>query len=288
MKGIKNIRIKRIEKNNTSEKSDVVIQESPLQIIVACGEVNNRKKETLSVTMRTPGSDFEMVTGFLFCEGFIQSASDILSMRFIGNPVDITLQENTMLVEIAAHVSFNIENKKRNFLSAASCGFCGKTNADMINQQAFIPLTNTFKINVECLYHLPELLNRSQNLFTQTGGAHAVALIALSNSPNGGEQATLIHVCEDVGRHNAMDKLVGTMLKKKLLPLNNYMVLFSGRLSYELLQKSLMAGIPIVCAIGAPSSLAIEMAEDNGITLIGFLKNDSFNIYCGAERIIQS
>ena len=241
---------------------------------------NNRKKENLSVTMRTPGSDFEMVTGFLFCEGFIQSASDILSMRFIGNPVDITLQENTMLVEIAAHVSFNIENKKRNFLSAASCGFCGKTNADMINQQAFIPLTNTFKINVECLYHLPELLNRSQNLFTQTGGAHAVALI--------NAEGNIIYTREDVGRHNAMDKLVGTMLKKKLLPLNNYIVLFSGRLSYELLQKSLMAGIPIVCAIGAPSSLAIEMAEDNGITLIGFLKNDSFNIYCGAERIIQS
>jgi len=280
MKGIKNIRIKRIEKNNTSEKSDVVIQESPLQIIVAYGEVNNRKKETLSVTMRTPGSDFEMVTGFLFCEGFIQSASDILSMRFIGNPVDITLQENTMLVEIAAHVSFNIENKKRNFLSAASCGFCGKTNADMINQQAFIPLTNTFKINVECLYHLPELLNRSQNLFTQTGGAHAVALI--------NAEGNIIYTREDVGRHNAMDKLVGYMLKRKLLPLNNYMVLFSGRLSYELLQKSLIAGIPIVCAIGAPSSLAIEMAEDNGITLIGFLKNDSFNIYCGAERIIQS
>ena len=280
MKGTKNISIKRIEKNNTSEKSDVVIKESPLQIIVACGEVNNRKKETLSVTMRTPGSDFEMVTGFLFCEGFIQSASDILSMRFIGNLVDITLQENTMLVEIAAHVSFNIENKKRNFLSAASCGFCGKTNADMINQQAFIPLTNTFKINVECLYHLPELLNRSQNLFTQTGGAHAVALI--------NAEGNIIYTREDVGRHNAMDKLVGTMLKKKLLPLNNYIVLFSGRLSYELLQKSLMAGIPIVCAIGAPSSLAIEMAEDNGITLIGFLKNDSFNIYCGAERIIQS
>ena len=280
MKGIKNIRIKRIEKHNSSEKSDVVIQESPLQIIVAYGEVNNRKKETLSVTMRTPGSDFEMVTGFLFCEGFIESASDILSMRFIGNPADATLQENTMLVEIAAHVSFNIENKKRNFLSAASCGFCGKTNADMINQQAFIPLTNTFKINVECLYHLPELLNRSQNLFTQTGGAHAVALI--------NAEGNIIYTREDVGRHNAMDKLVGTMLKKKLLPLNNYIVLFSGRLSYELLQKSLIAGIPIVCAIGAPSSLAIEMAEDNGITLIGFLKNDSFNIYCGAERIIQS
>ena len=150
----------------------------------------------------------------------------------------------------------------------------------MTNQQAFIPLTNTFKINAECLYYLPELLNRSQNLFTQTGGAHAVALI--------NAEGNIIYTREDVGRHNAMDKLVGTMLKKKLLPLNNYIVLFSGRLSYELLQKSLIAGIPIVCAIGAPSSLAIEMAEDNGITLIGFLKNDSFNIYCGAERIIQS
>lgn len=287
MKGTKNISIKKIEKNNTSERSDVVIEESPLQIIIAYGEANNRKKENLSVTMRTPGSDFEMVTGFLFCEGFIQSAADILSMKFIGNPDDATLQENSMLVEIATHVLFDIENKKRNFLSSASCGFCGKINADMIGQQVFSPLTNTFKINAECLYNLPELLNKSQNLFTQTGGAHAVALIAPSNSPGGGEKNKLIHISEDVGRHNAMDKLVGFMLKKKLLPLSNYIVLFSGRLSYELLQKSLMAGIPIVCAIGAPSSLAIEMAEENGVTLIGFLKDKSFNIYCGAERIIQ-
>jgi len=280
MKGTKNIIIHRTEAGNNLEKTDVIVEESPLQIIVAYGTANNRKRETLSVTMRTPGDDFNLVTGFLFCEGFIQSTSDILSIKYIGNPNDETLQENTVLVELAAHVSFDLENKKRNFISSAACGFCGKTNADIINQQVFAPISNSLKIAAQLLYHLPQILNNSQTLFTQTGGAHAVALI--------NKNAELTYIAEDVGRHNAMDKLVGAMLKKNALPLKDHLVLFSGRLSYELVQKSLVAGIPIACAIGAPSSLAIELAEENGMTLIGFLKEKSFNIYCGAEKIIQS
>ncbi|CAN5575335.1 formate dehydrogenase accessory sulfurtransferase FdhD [soil metagenome] len=288
MKGTKNITIDKIANNSITQKQDCIVEESPLQIIIAYGAANERKRETLSVTMRTPGDDFNMVTGFLFCESIIKQATDILSIKFMGNPDDETLQENAVLVELASHVAFNIEDNKRNFVSAASCGFCGKTNADIIQQQVFAPLNNTIQLQPHILYDLPALLNHSQNLFAQTGGAHAVALIALSNSSGGGEQGKLTHICEDVGRHNAMDKLVGVILKKKMLPLNNYLVLFSGRLGYELVQKSLMVGIPMVCAIGAPSSLALELAEDNGMTIIGFLKNISFNIYCGAERIIQS
>ena len=290
MKGTKNIPIHRTEAGNSFEKNDIIVEESPLQIVVAYGAANNRKRETVSVTMRTPGDDFNMVTGFLFCEGFIQSAADILSIKYIGNPTDAALQENTVLVELAAHVSFDLENKKRNFLSSAACGFCGKTNADIINQQVFMPISDSFKINTQLLYQFPQMLNASQNLFTQTGGTHAVCLIKVSCSPPLGELegAELAYIAEDVGRHNAMDKLVGAMLKKNALPLKNYLVLFSGRLSYELVQKSLMAGISIACAIGAPSSLAIELAEESGMTLIGFLKENSFNIYCGAEKIIQS
>lgn len=280
MKGTKNISIHKIANNSITQKQDCIVEESPLQIIVAYGAANARKRETLSVTMRTPGDDFNMVTGFLFCESIIQQSTDILSIKYLGNPDDETLQENIVLVELAAHVVFNIEDKKRNFLSAASCGFCGKTNADMIRQQLFFPISSNMQLHAEMLYQLPDLLNASQSLFTQTGGAHAVALINASGE--------LIHISEDVGRHNAMDKLVGAQLKKKQLPLKDHLVLFSGRLSYELLQKSLMAGISMVCAIGAPSTLAVELAEDHGVTLIGFLKNNSFNIYCGTERIIQS
>lgn len=290
MKGIKYINIQSVKANNYQEKEDSIVDESPLQIVIAYGPAHTRKREILSVTMRTPGDDFNMVTGFLFCEGIVQHASDILSIKYIGNPADDGLQENTVLVELAVHILFSIDDKKRNFISATACGFCGKTNADAIAQQVFPPLSNTFQIQSGNLYRLPGLLNASQNLFMQTGGTHAVCLIKLSCSPPLGELegAELVHVCEDVGRHNAMDKLVGAMLRKNLLPLNNCLVLFSGRLGYELVQKSLMAGIPIACAIGAPSSLAVELAEENGMALVGFLRETSFNIYCGAERIIQS
>jgi len=292
MKGTKNISIQKIEKDSIALKEDCIVEESPLQIVIAYGVASNRKKETLSVTMRTPGDDFNMVAGFLFCEGFIQHTADILSIKYIGNPDDTTLQENMILAELAGNVVFNIEDKKRNFLSSASCGFCGKTSADIVQQQVFAPLSNSMQVRSGLLYTLPGLLHQSQNLFTQTGGAHAVALIAPSSrklsGPGGGEQGKLMHISEDVGRHNAMDKLVGAMLKKNLLPLKDYLVLFSGRLGYELVQKSLMAGISIACAIGAPSSLALELAADNSMTVVGFLKNNSYNIYCGTERIIQS
>lgn len=275
MKGIKNIAIHKIAQAGIVQKEDFIIEESPLQIVIEYGAENSRKQESLSVTMRTPGDDVNLVTGFLFCEGVIHHAADILYIKHIGNAGD----ESAIMVAIAPHVYVDIESKKRNFVAAASCGFCGKTNADIISQQVFAPLNKNFQISTRQLYHLPELLNTAQNLFTRTGGSHAVALI-----DHNGE---LIHTSEDVGRHNAMDKLVGTMLGKNLLPLKEYIILFSGRLGYELVQKSLISGIPVVCAIGAPSSLAIELAEKNGMTVIGFLKNKTFNIYSGAERIIQ-
>ena len=279
MKSIKTVLVDKLTNGNVIvNREDKIIEESPLQIIIAYNKNGERKREVLLVTMRTPGDDFNMVAGFLFCEGIIQKFKDILSMKYIGN-AEKAQQENVMLVELASHVSFNFEEKKRHFLSTSACGFCGRLNDILSEGIVFIPGSNDIKVHASMLYALPSLLKSSQGLFSETGGAHAVALI--------NAKGELLHVSEDAGRHNAMDKLVGTMLKRDALPLKNQMIVFSGRLSYELIQKSLMAGISFICSIGAPTSLALELAEDYGITVIGFLKKESLNIYCGAERIIH-
>lgn len=273
MKNIKTFYInKQTADGNIQSKEDNVVAEAPLQIIIAYSHKNERKKEVLSVTMRTPGNDFDLVTGFLFNEALIAKASDILMMRYT------TDDENSLLVELSDAVEINIDESKRNFIATSACGFCGRME-DTSKKILFVQPDNNLKTGSAILYKLPDLLQSSQNLFSETGGAHAVALVSINGE--------LLDISEDVGRHNAMDKLVGNMLKQHALPLNNHILLFSGRLSYELIQKSLMAGISIVCAIGAPTSLAIELAEDYGLTIIGFLKKESFNIYCGAQRIIQ-
>ena len=280
MKEISSVKISRYSNDilNTNIQ-DNIIEESPLRIIIDHGKIQNRIRENLSVTMRTPGDDFNLVAGFLFCEGIIKNATDILSMKYIGNTGNKNYQENILLAELAPTVSFDIEQKRRNFIASAACGFCGKSVAD-IKHDLFFPADSSLKISLSLLSQLPALLNSSQSLFTKTGGAHAVALAD--------KDGKLMHISEDVGRHNAMDKMAGAMLAKKMLPLQNSIVLFSGRVSYELVQKSIAAGIPVICAIGAPTSLALEVAQDHGITLVCFLKKNSFNIYCGAERIIQS
>ena len=252
---------------------DKIVNESPLQIIVEYGNANNRRTENLSVTMRTQGDDFNLVKGFLFCEGIIKSAQDIISIKHID------AEENIMLVELSPNVLFNPNDKKRNFIACSACGFCGKSISD-IALQSLSSINSDIKIHASVLYNLPALLKSSQGLFSETGGAHAVAL---ANA-----EGEIIQISEDVGRHNAMDKMIGAMLAKNAIPLKNNIVLFSGRLSYELVQKAVAAAIPIVCAIGAPTTLAIELAEENNITVVGFLKNESFNIYCSPQRIIQS
>ncbi len=273
MENIKTVSIhKQTAEGNTTYKADKIVVEAPLQIIIAYNHKGERRKEILSVTMRTPGYDFDLVTGFLFNEAIINKASNILLMRYISD------DESSLLVELNDYVELNIDDTKRNFITNSACGFCGRMD-DASQKNAFIPAENNLKITTATLYALPALLQSSQSLFTETGGAHAVALV--------NAKGELLYISEDVGRHNAMDKLVGKMIKQNTLPLHEHIILFSGRLSYELVQKSLMAGISIVCAIGAPTSLAVELAEDYGLTVIGFLKKESFNIYCGAHRIIQ-
>lgn len=276
MQSLKEITITVVTKESTTKKPDVIIEEAPLQIIIEYGNQLNRQQEPLSVTMRTPGDDVNLAKGFLFNEGIVKHSEDIFSVEHTGNPV----KESAVLVKLAENVAFNAAANKRNFVAAAACGFCGKTNADIINEQSYNVLNNEFFVDAKNIYALPQQINTTQNLFSQSGGSHAVALI--------GKNGQLIHLCEDVGRHNAMDKLVGFMFAQNKLPLSNCLLLFSGRLGYELVQKSLMAGIPVICAIGAPSSLAIELAEKNNLTVIGFLKKDRFNVYCSAQRIIHT
>jgi FdhD protein len=276
-KGKQNLSVKKIRGTEIRQESDVVIKEAPLEISIAYSTEGNRKKEILSVTMRTPGDDFSMVTGFLFAEHIIHHASDIISIKFTGNYEEEAMQENSLLVELAPEVRVDFSDRKK-FLTNSACGFCGRGAFDVgASEGLYIPFAGDEKILAETLYQFPSLLQSSQGLFAETGGSHAVALLTFDGK--------LLKIFEDVGRHNAMDKLIGSMLKHQSIPLTDRIAVFSGRLSYELVQKSLAAGIPVVCSIGAPTSLAIELASDYNMTVVGFLKKDRMNIYCGEERI---
>lgn len=272
MEKVKSILISKYSADGAVEPvQDKIVTEAPLQILIDYNSNGKRTTELLSATMRTPGDDHHLVTGFLYNEGIIRDRSDIISTRHINN------DENMLLAELADAVVYHSEANKRNFMANSSCGFCGRME-DTSQKYIFSRTHEPVQVAVDVLYGLPSVLKSAQGLFSETGGAHAVALVNLRGS--------LQYLCEDAGRHNAMDKLTGILFEQAMLPVQNAIVVFSGRLSYELIQKSLMAEIQVVCGIGAPTSLAVELAQENGLTVIGFLKSSSLNIYCGAERII--
>lgn len=276
-KAMQKFPVRKITGNICREETDDVVKEAPLEISIAYGSAGHRTKELLAVTMRTPGNDFDMVTGWLFAEHIIQRYADIVSIKFTGNFEDPALQENALLAELATTVKIDLSAKKK-FITNSACGFCGSSAFDISSHEGtYIPAATGEVVSQDILFGLPSMIQSTQGLFSTTGGSHAVALVSL--------QGELIKSYEDAGRHNAMDKLIGFMLKRQAIPLTDCMAIFSGRLSYELVQKALAAGIPIVCSIGAPTSLAIELAADFNMTVIGFLKKDRMNIYCGAERI---
>lgn len=276
-KEVQQFPVMKIAGSSRTETTDDVVKEAPLEISIAHGSAGHRKKELLAVTMRTPGHDFDMVTGWLFAEHIIERFADIISIRFTGHFDDPALQENALLVELSADVKVDLSAKKR-FITNSACGFCGSSAFDVSSHEGtYIPMVNGETIPQNIISRLPEMIQSGQGLFSTTGGSHAVALFSFDGKP--------LKSFEDVGRHNAMDKLIGYMLKQQSIPLTNTMAVFSGRLSYELVQKALAAGIPVLCSIGAPTSLAIELADDFNMTVVGFLKKDRMNIYCGAERI---
>lgn len=269
----------KIEANSRQEQSDFLAVEEPLEIRIAYGQAATRKQETLAVTMRTPGHDAELALGFLFTEGIISASTDVVAIRYTGEQWEEDMQYNSLLIELDPKSPFDPQQLSRHFYTASSCGVCGKGAIELVKTHTcYFPIKDRPLIAAAKLRLLPERLREAQAVFSATGGIHAAGLF----DARGG----LLALREDVGRHNALDKLIGWALREGHIPLRDCALMVSGRASFELVQKALMAGIPILAAVGAPSSLAVELAEANGMTLIGFLKENSFNVYSGFERIV--
>ena len=274
---IAEIPITRYEENTTAPADDLLIIEEPLEIRVSYVEAGISRECTISITMRTPGHDAMLATGFLLAEGILSSKSDIQAVRETPTGGRDKPFAAAITVELAPHVSFDPAALERHLFSTSSCGVCGRLNLDHLPAPAKKP--GGFTVAKDVIYKLPDVITNAQTLFQHTGGLHAAALF------NGAGQ--LIHLSEDVGRHNAMDRLLGfAFTTDGLLALQTQIVLFSGRVSYELMQKAVVAGLPVVASIGAPSSLAVEIASNYEVTLIGFLRNNRFNVYTGQQRVV--
>jgi FdhD protein len=257
------IPVRTIQTGSDEQRLDLLAVEEPLEIRLS--------GKTISITMRTPGHDLHLAAGFLFGEGLLESPQQIVSSsRPSRNSIDIHLKPGTAV---------DLERLERNFYMSSSCGVCGKASLEAL-ELAGCPMLpkEAPTLSAEMIYSLPETLRQSQSVFEQTGGLHAAALFDFTGR--------LQAIREDVGRHNALDKLIGAEFLAGRTPLHHRLLLLSGRTSFELIQKSLMAGIPVVVAVGAPSSLAVELALRFRMTLIGFVRNRRFNVYSGAARIV--
>lgn len=284
------IPVERVTGQTSRQLLDSLAIEEPLEIQITYGLRRLRGTRSISVTMRTPGNDFELAVGFLMTEGVIRDANDILQITNAGdlfsedNPVPQAMdslrlgsKQNVVRVELGTDVEVSVANLQRNFYTTSSCGICGKASLLALRTVCPPRTKNDFRVDAQLLYDLPGRLRASQGVFDRTGGLHAAGLF----DSNGNLSA----LREDVGRHNAVDKLIGSEFLADRTPLRDRLLLLSGRASFELLQKALMGGLPMVVAVGAPSSLAVQVAKEFDITLVGFLRGDHFNIYHGSERI---
>lgn len=262
-----------IQRFSNGEKhyiNDILSVEEPLGIKIQWRD----ELRDISVTMRTPGNDSELALGFLFTEGIIQSFDDVLKIH--ANVEDAV--DSSVIVEIASHVHWEFQKMQRNFYTTSSCGVCGKASIDAVKIACPIILPQKkWLLKKDILLSLPQKLRSAQQSFEFSGGIHASALFDL--------QGNLIELKEDVGRHNALDKLIGSQLMCHKIPLFHEVLVLSGRGSFELVQKAAMAGIRFIACVGAPSSLAVELAEEYDITLVGFLRADRFNVYSGFDRV---
>lgn len=261
-----------------TETTDVLAVEEPLEIRLEYGDKGNRQFKNISVTMRTPGADQDLAAGFLFTEGIIRNPGDISTISHHEKMPGILVDDNVIVASLHESCQIDFKSLERNFYTTSSCGVCGKASIDAIKTTShFAGTEDQLSIPSAVLYQLPALARKAQDTFESTGGLHAAALFS--------ETGNLIAIREDVGRHNALDKLIGHCLMQQLIPLQQHILLLSGRASFELLQKAAMAGIKLVCAVGAPSSLAVETALGFGITLCGFLKDNRMNVYSNPQRI---
>ncbi len=275
---VSKVEIIKVNAHASEHKLDLVSVEEPLEIRLSFGQKEQRQKKCISVTMRTPGHDFELALGFLFTEGIIANPKDVTSIRYCTEPESDDAIDNVVIVELAENVEVELKKLERHFYTTSSCGVCGKASIDAIQNQGckIIPVLKS-QVAENVIFRLNKALRNKQSVFEYTGGLHACALF----SKNG----ELLLIREDVGRHNALDKLIGAAMALDQIDLGSCILKLSGRISFELVQKAAMASIPIITAIGAPSSLAVQSAQQLGITLIGFSKDNKFNIYTNPERV---
>ena len=273
----KSFSIHRISENYSKEsETDALAVEEPLEIRLGFTESGKLRHKAVSITMRTPGNDFELAAGFLFTEGILRNKNQISSIKHCGRFGQL---KNTVRLDLQSDVEINLKKIERNFYTTSSCGVCGKSSIEALETGAKrLEQRNSPKIRAEIIHQLPDKLRESQKAFDHTGGLHAAALFD--------ESGNLIDLREDVGRHNAVDKLIGMQFLNDDLPLGDKILFLSGRASFELIQKAVMAQIPIACAVGAPSSLAVEAAKEFGVTLLGFVRENRFNVYTGIEKIV--
>lgn len=270
--------ISEIRDQTRQSRQDQVAVEEPLEIRLGYETPDGRTESSISITMRTPGNDAELATGFLFTESIIRDAADIAFVKPCGPPAPDSGNTNVVRVELESGVDVDLARLERHFYTTSSCGVCGKTSIDALRVSgAKEPASDQTRFDRTILTALPDKLRAAQRIFDETGGLHAAAAFTTAG------ELMVIH--EDVGRHNAVDKVVGTLLSAGLLPANDLGLLVSGRASFELMQKTLMAGMPLLAAISAPSSLAVDLAREFNITLVGFLRGNTFNIYSAEERI---
>ncbi|MEV4175190.1 formate dehydrogenase accessory sulfurtransferase FdhD [Nonomuraea sp. NPDC049709] len=267
------IRIRELSGSTARDRRDDLATEEPLEIRLTAADGTRR---TVAITMRTPGHDFELAAGFLRGEGLV-GAGDIAAIAYCTD-VDLPPEAryNTVTVRLHGPVP-DLPALDRHFLTSSACGVCGSAGLEALRDRCKPVPRGLLELSPELLYTLPDALRAAQGVFGKTGGLHAAGLFTAAGR--------LVALREDVGRHNAVDKLVGWAALSERLPLSEHVLMVSGRTSYEIMQKALAAGLPVVCAVSAPSSLAVELARDFGLTLVGFLRGERCNVYAGAERI---
>ena len=267
-------RILTVAGDTASPRFDTLVTEEPLEIRLRAGGASR----TVAITMRTPGNDFELAAGFLHNEGVLANYDALRGISFcIDRDVDPEQRYNIVNVDLATHELPELDTLERHFTTTSACGVCGKANLDALRMRGVEPVASDAQVDAATILALPDRLRAAQGLFARTGGLHAAALFD--------ETGTLVNVREDVGRHNALDKVIGWALLNRRLPLERSVLLVSGRSSYEIVQKAVAARIPIVASVSAPSSLAVDLAREFGVTLAGFVRGDHFNIYTHERRI---
>ena len=268
------------KQNKSSNSEDLISIEEPLEMVVRYKKKNKWIDNSISITMRTPTNDENLIIGLLFCEGIVHKISEIEKIEFLGEKVGKFDLQNKIRVTLNNSENLNTKHLRRNFLTNSSCGVCGKTSMDSLEIICKTKINKDIpKIKSSLITKIPNLLTQSQSEFSKTGGIHSSALF--------NKKGRSLVIEEDVGRHNALDKVIGHSLKNSIFDTKNQFIACSGRISFELVQKTLMVNIGLLMGVGAPTSLAIDLAKRFDITLIGFVKSDSFNIYCGKNRILK-